>query len=523
MADGQMSGGAQGPFALIQPWLSGESAQDKLRDYYNRQAQANAGAVAGDPNAPFSGEFATPPGQPAKPLPMGQAPPGPNEPQSTQTPESYGSLLMDLQQQNEAAAGFNKSLAVGLSAFSQPRDREMVSKMFDPAVPPADPFKMGESIMNSMSMQQGQDRSNQIARLVNGPQGPDIASKLNMSVEALRAGLVTDPGLPAKIAQALGTPTDQMRNLTQIDQYISGVQQRDPGKTPAVLTMIKNAMLAGMAGPAAEAAIGDAVSYKNRTGKDAPWVVNGAIDQGAYKQFQANQAQKESDRGDASKVLADNQNTSEELRSNLEQLRDMPGLKTILADPVKRAAASKALNPAVDLPSLVAQNVLTNDEAAAVATLRKIGGASSETAMRSMAGTGTRVTQQEVGPLKDAISSTMNLNQDYDTYVHNAINPFVTKIKKTIANAYGATGNLNHMDPEYEPWLHPIYRKGGELFKEGSGAENIPDLQPLTPGKLAWAKNEVTNYPAGKDDALDSLQQEGFDVSKLRKSDPSTW
>ena len=115
----ELTGGAGGPFALIQPWL-GESAQDKIRHYLDQQAAANAGAVAGDPNAPFSGAYAKPPvggapgaapgapgAAPAGPPPMGQAPPGPNEPQSTQTPESWGSMLMDLQQQNEAQAGFN--------------------------------------------------------------------------------------------------------------------------------------------------------------------------------------------------------------------------------------------------------------------------------------------------------------------------------------------------------------------------------------------------------------------------------
>ena len=157
--------------------------------------------------------------------------------------------------------------------------------------------------------------------------------------------------------------------------------------------------------------------------------------------------------------------------------------------------------------------------------LRKIGGASTETAMRSMAGTGTRVTQQEVGPLEDSISTTQNLNQDYDTYVHNAINPFITKIKKTVANAYGASGNLKHMDPEYEPWLHPIYKKGGELYKEGSGAENLPDLeQPeARPDLVSAAKAHAIATPGDTDDVLDYLQQKGIDTSKLRKTDPSKW
>ena len=43
---------------------------------------------------------------------------------------------------------------------------------------------------------------------------------------------------------------------------------------------------------------------------------------------------------------------------------------------------------------------LTSDEAAAIALLKRVGGATTETAMKGMAGTGTRVTQAEVGPLE---------------------------------------------------------------------------------------------------------------------------
>ncbi len=531
-----------GPFDWTQVLTGqgGDNPYSAIANWSNDQMTRNRGAIGLDANgnpvaAPAAGGDSSNPQADGTSAATGQAlatgvQPAGQEPQATKTPQSLGALMANLTQYQEREQGFNQSLGMGFAAFAQPRDREMVSKMFN--VNQVDPLKFAQSEQDLAGQQQGQDRMNALGAMINDPtKGPQIAAALHMpgatpaeQLAALKAAYAANPQAVGQMITTTQAPTPQMANLEQINNYVAQLGQHDPSKTPEVLAMIKNAMISGMAGPDAEAAIGDAVAYKNRTGQDAPWVSNGAINQQAYKQYQANEAQKESDRGGAAKVLADNQNTSEELRSNLEQIRDSPGLKSILADPVKRAAASKALSdPTIDLPGLVAQNVLTKEESAAVATLRKIGGASSETAMRSMAGTGTRVTQQEVGPLKDAISSTQNLNQDYETYVHNAINPFITKIKKTVANAYGASGNLTHMDPEYEPWLHPIYRPGGELYKEGSGAENIPNLQPLTPGKLAWAKNEVTNYPAGKDDALDSLQQEGFDVSALRKTDPSKW
>ena len=218
----------------------GESAQDKIRHYLDQQAAANAARSLGIPARPSAAP--TPSRQwverlarpqlrlarpPAGPPPMGQAPPSPNEPTSTQTPESWGSMLMDLQQQNEAQAGFNSSIGMGLAAFSQPRDREMVSKMFNPSRPPQDPFKMGESLMNMSSQQQGQDRSNQIARMVNNPNtGPGIATKMGMDWPTLKAGIVADPGMVGKIATVLGTPTDTMKNANQIAIQMKAAERR---------------------------------------------------------------------------------------------------------------------------------------------------------------------------------------------------------------------------------------------------------------------------------------------------------
>ena len=457
--------------------------------------------------------------------PMGAAPPGPGEPTSTQTPKSWGSVLMDLQRRDEASQGLNQSLGLGFAAFAQPRDREMVSKSFNVNAP--NELATVQGMQNMGVTQAGTDRTQALGQQIMDPTaGPAMAQRLNISWDELKARYRADPAGTGNMIQQFAGPTDQMKNLQQIDSYMAQVQARnDPTKTPEVLQMIRNAMLAGMGGPDAEAAIGDAVAYKARTGKDAPWVANGSINQQLYKQYQTNEAQKETERGKASDTLATNINTAEELRTNLETLRESPGLQSILGDAVKREAALKAMHAAndSDVPAILSRYVLNDDEKATIATLRKITGASTESAMQSMAGTGTRVTQQEVGPLRDAISSVANLNQDYGSYVHGAINPFITKIKKTVANTYGASGNLNHMDPEYEPWLNDVYRPGGELFKEGGGADKIAKLQPVPANTLADAKKEATDYPIGKDDVLDNLQQQGFDVRRLRNLDPSKW
>ena len=57
------------------------------------------------------------------------------EPNATKTPKSLGHILMDLQQYQEREQGFNQSLGMGFAAFGQPRDREMVSNMFNVNLP----------------------------------------------------------------------------------------------------------------------------------------------------------------------------------------------------------------------------------------------------------------------------------------------------------------------------------------------------------------------------------------------------
>lgn len=484
----------------------------EMKDYSAAQTAKNRAAV--DPTAP-AGPNTLPPGQ---------------TPQATKTPQDMGSIIVDLTRREQANQLWNQSMGMGFAAFSQPRDREMVSKMFNRA--PIDATRLGESIMNVNSAQQGQDKANQLLGIANlptnDPTNPlgQLAKANNMDPAALAFMIKQDPAKAASLIAANATATPQMANLQQIERYIGGIEQRkDPKNTPEVLTMIKNAMIAGIPGPEAEAAISDAMAYKARTGKDAPWVVNGQIDQRAYKQFGINEAAKEQDRGNAAHTLAENEVAAQELRTGLESIRDNPALQDMLNNPLKRSLAISIMKDpdATDVLSIVKKYGLSNDEAQILATLRRITGQSTATALHSLVGTGTRVTQQEVGPLKDAISSVLNLNQDFDHYLHNAVNPFITKIKKTVANSYGASGNLAHMDPELEPWLHPIYRKGGELFKEGGGAESIPDLGPAPPDTIAEAKKVVLQHPFMKEDLLDNLQQQGFDVTKLRHSDPSNW
>jgi hypothetical protein len=491
MADGQMSGGSAGPFALIQPFLSGESAQDKLRDYYNRQALANAGAVAGDPNAPFSGEFATPPVASAKPPPMGIAPPGPNEPKSTQIPESYGSLLMDLQQQNEAAAGFNRSIGLGLSAFAQPRDRESMIHAFDPAVPPADPFKMGESIMNQMSMQQGQDRSNQIARLVNDPkQGPLIAQKMGMDWGALKVGIVADPGMIGKIATVMGTPTDMMRNASQIaiQMKAAGAPQEAIDRT---VSLVQTGMLPDVARPMAMAEI---AWKRDNPNKPLPWTEG---DPASFARYNTTVAAREDQRQEA--------------------LGKRPGVDQKLGN-IEQQLDEISKNPA--LPGLMEKMTPTTGSWSIIATgpaeralAQQIDQLASEKYVEGLSdpNMGNRKTQTEMTYVGKALSGVLNARNLKLPDFQAGLERLKEQVKETHANAYGESGDFTGMNPELNGYLNDAYRKG----PLSEGIKNAPQRVPLDDeAKTYWANGLKAGTP--KSTMIHILRRNNYDTSSLQ-------
>jgi hypothetical protein len=470
----------------------GESAQDKIRHYLDQQAAANAGAVAGDPNAPFSGAYATPPtgAAPAGPPPMGAAAPGPNEPKTAQTPESWGSMLMDLQQQNEAQAGFNSSIGMGLAAFSQPRDREMVSKMFNPASPPPDPFKMGESLMNMSSMQQGQDRANQIARLVNGPQGQAIADAMHMDLATLRAGLVTDPGMPAKIAQALGTPTDTMRNAQQI-----AVQMKAEGQPQAVIdrtvSLVQTGMLPDVARPMAMAEI---AWKRDNPNKPLPWTEG---DPASFARYNTTVAAREDQRQEA--------------------LGKRPGVDQKLGN-IEQQLDEISKNPA--LPGLMEKMTPTTGSWSIIATgpaeralAQQIDQLASEKYVEGLSdpNMGNRKTQTEMTYVGKALSGVLNARNLKLPDFQAGLERLKEQVKETHANAYGESGDFTGMNPDLNGYLNDAYRKG----PLSEGIKNAPQRVPLDDeAKTYWANGLKAGTP--KSTMIHILRRNNYDTSSLQ-------
>ena len=163
-------------FDSLMGMLGSPDPLDEMKDYQKRQNAANnaaagpsafippgGGGPPGSPGAPGAA-----PGAPAANAPpqVSTLPPG-QEPQGTKTPEDMGSIIIDLTRREQAKQGFNQALGMGFAAFAQPRDREMVSKMFNTT--PMDPLKAAQTQMSLGQQQQGQDRVNAILGLANDP------------------------------------------------------------------------------------------------------------------------------------------------------------------------------------------------------------------------------------------------------------------------------------------------------------------------------------------------------------------
>jgi hypothetical protein len=188
-------------------------AESEAKRFLDQKAADNAAAVAGGAGPVAAADIPSPAATAvAAGPPIGIAKPGPAEAQAYQTPQSWGSIMLDLSRQNQQEQQFNRSLGGMLATLSQPANRERVAHTFDTT--PMDPLQFGKTAMDLGVQQQGQDRVNQIAALVNDPvQGPELARKMGIDWGLLKTGILTDPNMIGKVAETMATPTSGQREF----------------------------------------------------------------------------------------------------------------------------------------------------------------------------------------------------------------------------------------------------------------------------------------------------------------------
>ena len=475
-------------------------------------AAAAPGGAPADPNAPPNADA-----QGAAQAQASSTLPPQQEPNATKTPVSLGHLMMNLQQYNEREQGFNQALGQGFAAFAQPRDRDMVSKMFN--VTPADPTKIAATQQNLGMNQQGQDRMNALGQMIHGPQGDGIAQRLNISKDELIARYQADPAGVGNMIQSFASPTDQMKNLQQINTYAPQIQGA-PGSNASDLQSLRTLITANVAGPEAAAMVADQIKYRQtHNGQEAPWKDQPQ----AYKQWASDQKTIADNQSDAGKSLSAGVAKTEMLRAKVSDLQNNPGLKRILAlpntDPVKQAAWNAVNDTDPNWQKNVAYSAIISDPQImqTISELKEINGQEYTGAIDSLLGHGLRPSQTEVGAVREGFGQTKNLLNfsNIKDYTAQAVNPMLTRLDEAEATGYGASGQLKSMPARLQPFVHPVYLKGGNMHPDDGAApedweKNVN--KPLPDDLATKAQAKIQAEPWNAFAIRDGLRRKGYRV-----------
>jgi hypothetical protein len=483
-------------FNLFQP--DPEQAIGQWSDEQQRKNRAAIGldangnplpaAAAAPAAAPNAGDQAVAQANANSTLAPGQ------EPNATKTPQSLGHLLMNLQQRDEADQGLNQSLGMGFAAFAQPRDREMVSKMFNQDQPNVN--QIGATQMNLAGQQQGQDRMNALGQMLNSndpkmqAQAQQIANSLNIPLADLKARYLSDPQGVGQMIQNFRAPTDQMKNLQQITDYQNQYKQKNPSASQSELDSIAKAITAGIPGPQAEQMIADQRAFRDKFGHDPTWKDN----PDGYKAYLAQQQS----RSDALTIRPTSEDKVNDLESKVESIKNDPALPGLM----------KRLAPGTGILSLVGYNDAERQ------LLQKIKQATSDEYVRGLSdpGLGTRKTQQEMTYVGQSLGGVLNASNlslpDYKA----GLGRLQDQLYRTHADIYGQSGDFRGLDPKYAGYVNDVYRPGGAL---NEGVEGAPARQPLDDeAKQFWSDNVAKGVP--KSSLIEHLRNLNYDTTGLK-------
>ena len=503
------------PEQAIGQWSDAQQAQN--RRAIGLDANGNPIPQPAEPAAaPDGGDQAAVQAQSASTLPPGQ------EPNATKTPVSLGHLLMNLQQRNEADQGLNQALGQGFAAFAQPRDREMVSRMFNVDQPNVN--QTGATQMNLAGQQQGQDRMNALGAMVRGDQGKAIAQRLNISQDELIARYQADPQGVGNMIQSFAAPTDPMKNIEQITAWQNQLKGKTPGATPGDLSLLTPSLVAAVGPEFAQKAIGDAVAYRTtHGGQNAPWVGPGGVNVQLYNQWSKDQSTISDSQTTAAGTLANGVNKTNTLRQKLADLPNNPGLNKIISapndSPMKQAAWNALNDPDPNWQKNVAYSVLVNDPQAlsAISELKEINGQEYTGAIDSLLGHGLRPSQTEVGAVREGFGQTKNLNLfgSMKDYKAQAIDPMLTRLDEAQATGYASAGSLKSMPANLRPFVDPVYLTGGKMHLDDGAAPESWESdvnKPMPPDLAAKAQALIAQQPGNAFAIRDGLRRKGYVV-----------
>jgi hypothetical protein len=479
-----------GPFDLITNALGQQNPYDEAREYQRRQnAQNNAALGLGPDGTPLAPPGAPGPGAPSSGPTPAQTQPASQQPNSTKTPEDLGSIMLDLQQYNERNQGFNQALGVGVAAFAQPRDRPMVSQMFN--VNQSDPTKIGNMLMNMNSAQQGQNRANAVARLVNDQnEGPKIAQAFGMSWDALKAGVLSDPGLVARIAETWGTADEKVKAGTQVGHGALGVAGGPPGSgPPGPISDVGKQILSGVGGQDAMTQAQMAWDAKN-PGQPTPWNRN---DLESFKRYTQDINERQTSAQEFGKIHGNSIDKVTEFQHRVEALKTSPGMQELIKSSNVYKAAIDWIRKNPDSTQAELANAIPDfglypsEVKQALAEIQTLRSRDYANAMHSI---GQRFSTQEVQNVSKGMDTLLNIELAPQDYNDN-LDKLIDETKTVRANSHGAAQDFDTMDPDLRTYVNPTFTKGGRRNVEGSGSEDWADKVKAPQSEIDNAKEAI--------------------------------
>ena len=474
-------------------------------------ASAAPGAPTALPGANPAADGAPPPGaQAAAQAQAASTLPPQQEPNATKTPVSLGHLMMNLQQYNERSQGFNQALGMGFAAFAQPRDRQMVSGMFNTT--PMDPIKAAQTQMSLGSQQQGQDRANAVARMVNDPdQGPKIAQAFGMDWAGLKAGVLADPGLVSRIAETWGSADEKVKAGTQVGHgALGGVGGPvGPGGAPNPITDVGKQIIAGVGGQPDMTSAQMDWDTKN-PGQPTPWNRN---DPESYKQYMADQnTRKVNAQEFASQKHGMQIDKVTDFQHRVEALKTDPGMVTLMNAPNAYKAAIDWIRKNPDSTEAQLANALPDtmlyppEVKHALAELQLLRSRDYANAMHSI---GQRFSTQEVQNVSKGMDTLLNIELGPKDY-NDGLDNLVGDTKTIRANSHGAAQEFDTMDPDLRTYVNPTFLKGGRANVAGSGSEDWADKVKPPQSMIDDAKDAIENHGVARKVIEAEFRKKGF-------------
>lgn len=397
--------------------------------------------------------------------------------QALSNPPNIMSLYLQMQQRDQAMAGFNSGLALIAANHSPPSMRQAIMESANAGQEDA-----GQTVSNLMSLHTAMTQQGALQDMLT--HASDYDTKLGLPPGTARDMILSGKG-PDLIAKM--EPTDTQRNIQfEHDQFIKGGGSEEDWKNN-YLPMIITGGLPGMTGDMKSMAFARTQWQNDPANKGRP-MPGYLTDPTKWSLYNKDLSDAKGSFGGMNQALGS-------YIDDLGEVASSPELKNLAGKPFAGALASAI--PGTDAATLLSK-------------MNGLGGTSKAIAARG----GPKGVGQNLAILGANTEDFTNLG--IKDYGENVIAPRIRNALTAQANAYGAAGRLGDIPGYLKPYLDPMYQSGGDLDPGGPVGKTVQpnkDLKQPDASDIAAFKNDLEHY--GPKVALDHFKKQGFDVGSL--------